>query len=127
MTKQDILKISHFALARRESLKVNFHVRVGAVLVRQHCTISTGKNYPTKTHPLIRKYSNVKTIHAEFDAVIGIDRHLVEGSYLYVYRETRDGKIAMAKPCDMCLAFLIEMGVRKIFYTNHDGYETLII
>jgi tRNA(Arg) A34 adenosine deaminase TadA len=127
MTKDEILKTGWFLLARTSAMKVNFRHKVGSVLVRKGTPVSVGRNHPTKTHPLIRKYSAFKTIHAEFDAIIGIDRLLAEGSNMYIYRELADGSVACAKPCAMCLAFLQEMQVRKIYYTVVDGYEMITL
>lgn len=65
----------------------------------------------TKRNPL-------KKIHAEVDAVIGIDRHLLTGTTIYVYRERLDGKIGMCKPCIDCQAIMKELGILRAIYTD---------
>ena len=120
--KKCVLNFGYFQLARNESLKVNFRSRIGAVLVRSGKPISVGRNHPTKTHPLVRKYHLHKTIHAEFSCVIGINRELVSGSTMYIYRETKDGTLALSKPCKTCMKFLKDIGIRKIYYTTKKGY-----
>ena len=44
-----------------------------------------------------------------------------------MYREHKDGTLAMARPCSRCLAVIKSLGIRKIKYTTEDGYasETL--
>lgn len=125
MTKEQTLKKGYFNLARTQSLKVDFRARIGAVLVKSGKPVNVGQNKPYKTHPLTKKYDEFKTTHAEIDACIGIDRHLIVGSELYVYRETFDGNLANSKPCDMCMAFLKEFGLKKIYYTHEKGYTEL--
>lgn len=117
--------MGYFNLARLESLKVDFRARIGSVLSRQHTPISIGRNHPNKTHPLIQKYSKYKTIHAEMDSIIGLDRHLASGSTMYVYRENKNGELANSSPCAMCLSFMKEMGIKKVYHTYENGYKEI--
>lgn len=112
-----------FDLARLESLKTNFRSRVGAVLVRKGRAVAVGRNKPHKTHPILRKYDPYKTLHAEIDACIGTNRDLIIGSDIYVYRELKDGTLAMARPCEMCRQVLEDLGIKRVFYTTEKGYE----
>ena len=123
VTKDKVLNTGFFRLARNESLKSDFHIRVGAVIVRKGTPISVGKNSPQKTHPELSKFSKLKTVHAEVDAVIGIERHLIKGACMYVYREKRSGELGIAKPCPMCTAILRNYGVKKVYYTTESGYS----
>jgi deoxycytidylate deaminase len=127
MNKQEILKNNYFNIARLESLKTDFRSRIGAVIVRKKRIIAIGRNKPTKTHPITKKWDIYKTIHAEIDCIIGTDRTLLIGSDIYVYRELKDGSIAMAKPCDMCIGELKENGIKKAYYTTINGIECLKI
>lgn len=127
LTKAQILKIGYFNLARVESLKVDFRARIGAVLVKKRKPISIGRNKPKKSHPLIYKHDKFKTLHAELDACLGISRHLTIDSSIYTYRELKDGTLANSKPCDMCIAILKELGVKKVYYTHSNGYSEIKI
>ena len=42
--------------------------------------------------------------------------------HIYVYRETKDGKLANANPCPSCRAALKKFSIRNIHYTTADGY-----
>jgi deoxycytidylate deaminase len=110
-----------FKLARNESLKSTFRVKIGAVLVRKGTPISVGHNYGTKTHPETRKFHPYQTIHAELDCLIGLERPLINGCTMYVYREKANGEIACCKPCSTCQQILRNYGVKRVFYTTDNG------
>ena len=43
--------------------------------------------------------------------------------HIYIYRELRDGTLAMARPCQACLAAIKQMGIKHIHYTTDgEGY-----
>lgn len=123
MNKNELLKIGWFNLARLESLKTDFRARVGAVAVRKGKVVSIGRNWPYKTHPMMKKYHEHKTIHAEADCAIGIDRELLSGATIYVYRELRDGSLALAKPCEVCSMILKDLNIKRVFYTTPNGFK----
>lgn len=41
---------------------------------------------------------------------------------IYVYRETKDGRKALARPCKACTQALRDLGIKKVCYTTDDGY-----
>ncbi len=88
---------------------------VGAFIFRKGIPISGGRN-KIKTHPKYADGKNCYTIHAEMDALVHF-RSEVMGDTICVYRETYEGKIAMARPCNFCLKYLIEAGIKKVIYT----------
>jgi len=109
---------SKFRLARELCFKSKHRVRIGAVVVNKKQIVGVGFNKMDKTHPLITSRNPKKKLHAEVDAIIGIDRRKLIGAIIYVYRERLDGKIGMCRPCPDCQAILKEAGVRKAFYTD---------
>jgi len=125
LSKEEILKFGYFRLARNESFKSNFRVKIGAVLVHGRKPISVGHNIPTKCNPQIKRFDRFKTLHAEIGACIGIEKSLLKGSILYVYRERHDESVAMAKPCIMCETFLRTYGIKKVFYTIDNGFKMM--
>lgn len=76
-----------------------------------------------KTHT--RSNHTFKMIHAEVDAFIGNPRRLFAGCDAYVYRETKDGKPALAKPCPACEEVLRKEGIETVHYTTDGGYASL--
>lgn len=124
--KDSVLTTGFFRLARNESLKViGFQFRVGAVLCRNSKPVSVGRNRPAKYSARFLTYSINKSIHAEVDACMGIDRGHTIGATMYVYRESRNGKLARSKPCIACQGFLRDLGVHTVFYTTPYGWERM--
>lgn len=76
-----------------------------------------------KTSPLQVRYSSNPHrvhLHAEIEALSRGTRKCkgnVEGSTMYVVRMTKSGKVAMSKPCDGCIAALLEFGIDKVYHT----------
>ena len=121
MTKELVLKTGYFRLARTESLKTDFWARVGAVLCKGSKPVSVGRNRPRKTNGLSYKYNPLKTLHAEIDVCMGVDRGSTIGATVYTYRENKAGSLASSKPCKDCIRFLTDIGVHEVFYTHKEG------
>lgn len=117
------MKSKYFDLAQKLSLK-STHPKhqLGCVVVRKNEVVGLGFN-KFKTHP--KSNHPFQMVHAELDATLGLSREVLKGADVYVYRETKDGETAIAKPCPYCEAALREVGVRKVFYTVDYGYAIL--
>lgn len=110
---KNILNFGYFRLAKNAMQYSDFDKRykMGAVIVKRK-PIAVGFN-KQKTHP---KYSNLFSIHAELAAILSA-RTDIEGSDIYVYRETSNG-IGLARPCNTCMGACVEAGIRRIFYST---------
>ena len=109
-------------------------VKIGAVAVFRRTVIARGRNR-NKTHPLQQHYNSLRyntegnhyypsKIHAEMELISKIrylDINFSEVE-IYIYREYRDGRKAMARPCAACTAALKDLGIKKVCYTTEDGY-----
>lgn len=93
---------------------------LGAVLVRNNRVISQGFNNPFKTHS-ISAGTRSGSIHAEMDAVVGINRDHVRGSDIYVYRHAVRYGASISKPCIHCRMALMQAGIRRVFYIDNNG------
>ena len=62
--------------------------------------------------------------HAEFAALLPLIRKRVDltGATIYVYRETADKKLAMARPCPRCMSLIKKYGIKRIKYSTPDGF-----
>lgn len=107
-------------------------VKTGAVAVYRHRIISSGCN-STKTAPIQKRLNIYRfsddtpaSIHAEvacLKPLIGrkdIDFKNIE---LYVYREHKNGDLAMARPCCSCFHLIKDLGIRHIYFTNQGGFS----
>lgn len=115
------MKSRYFNLAKKLSQKSDYHShRLGAVVVRGNEIIGVGFN-KRKTHPLSETRFN--NIHAELSAVLNAGLEDLQGCSIFVYRETRQGQPAMARPCVHCLKLLKQLSVSKIYYTIENGFS----
>ena len=115
----------YFDLAKKLSNKSTHHQhKIGAVIVKKNRVISVGfnklKTSPRSNHPW-------KSIHSELDAILDVPRKDLKGSSIYVYREKRDGSLAMARPCEFCLQLIKEVGIDKLYYTGYNSYKTEVL
>jgi len=112
-------------LARHMALKSVSKFRLGAVLVKRGRVISTGFNMMNKSHPIMQKYSEnidfTLGLHAEVHSCIGVSAKDLHAAELWVCRLHKNGKFAMARPCLVCRKFLIDVGVKKVYFTNLEG------
>lgn len=113
-------------LATRQAKKFNHTLRyhLCAILARRNKIISFGFN-KLKTHPLSK--APFHCIHAELDAIIGIDADDLAGSTLYVVRvgSHNRSKLMMAKPCIYCQSAIENAGIKDVFYSISDESKRL--
>ena len=112
-----------FELARKLARKSPSYHKLGCVIASGNKVISVGFNDMGKTHP--KANSPFKTLHAEVDALIGLDS--ADKCDAYVFREFKSGKWALAKSCPACELALRKAGVKRIFYTTDDGWDVLVL
>lgn len=132
------MKYKFFEAAKEYSKNSTYegagNVSLGAVAVFRGTIIAKGCNQ-NKTHSLQQRYNKYRyntsqkrycpcKIHAEIDIIAKI-RHLdIDFSKvsIYIYRETRDGRTAMARPCAACQKALQDLEIKKVFYTTNKGF-----
>lgn len=132
MTRKDM---SLFQMAKCASELSDFSSRkskkLGCVVVIKHRIISSGCN-SNKTSPIQQKYNSLRfdadtphKIHAETAALkplIGNKEIDLTKASLYIYRELKNGKPGLARPCPSCMQLIKDLGIRYIHYTTDDGY-----
>lgn len=75
-----------------------------------------GHYYPSKGHAELTALQKVRYLDIDFSRV-----------HIYVYRELRNGELALSRPCPSCMAFLKEKGIRHIHYTTDQGFAHEVI
>ena len=117
------MKRKFFELAKKLSAKSNHPKhQLGCVIVDKNRIVSVGFN-KIKTHT--KSTHAFQMLHAELDAIIGVDKEELRGCTAYLYRNTKNGNLAISKPCLACEMALKEAGVKTVHYTVDGGYETL--
>src|SRR5689334_20028761 len=116
---------SYFRHAIKASYCSDSNIRLGACILIKGRAISIGFNQRFKTHPLIRKFHEYQTIHAEVSAILRIkDKSILKNATMVVYRESKDTKVPLlARPCDTCRKILNFFGIEKVIYTTNGSYQ----
>lgn len=115
------MKLKFFEIAKRLSLfsDHNQH-RLGAVLVNKNRVVGLGYN-KMKTNP--KSNHKFKAHHAELDAILNSEKYDLRGCDIYVFRETRNGDLAISFPCEACYSLIKSKGIKNIFYTDCGIYK----
>lgn len=95
-----------------------------AIMIQGKKIISTGANLQNKTHPYVFEHGEhySRGIHAELAAIFRIkNKETLKGATIFVYRQTKQGDFANARPCPMCLELIKEYGFKKMIYTTDKG------
>lgn len=126
MKLSELLNIkSAMKKAREMSMKSDHHqAKVGAVVLQKNKALSSGYNQDKKTHPFLKKHGfhYNQSIHAEMAAIFRMkNKENLKGATIVVYRETKDGHMAMSKPCAVCQKLMRIYGVKKIMYSTENG------
>lgn len=124
---------SFFRMAQIMSDMSDHRCKIGCIIVDKHRVVSSGYNSNSKCHSIQAKLDSehfncycTGKIHAETDAIIPLLKTKTDYSRatLYTYRQTKDGKLAIARPCPRCMKLIKQLGITKIKYTTNDGYAT---
>lgn len=123
---------AYFKAARVMSELSDFkQYHIGAVAVYGHKIISSGYN-SNKTNPAQKRLNihrfeadTPATIHAELACLLPlINRKDINFSdiSLYIYREYKNGKPAISRPCPSCMALIRQLGIRRIYYSGDNSF-----
>lgn len=93
--------------------------RHSAILFHKKHIYNIGRNYKNKTSP--HSPNEYKTIHAELDALLGVDRKNLIGSSMLVIRIGAKDNLTMSKPCIHCQHLIKNAGIKTLFYSNQNG------
>ena len=108
-------------LARQVSLKSEFKVKVGVVIVKGNRVLSFGYNQIRHLSRGVVKYSAFShSAHAERIACSKVERNKLKGATIFISRSFKDGMPALAAPCNDCLNLIKDMKIAKVVYTIAD-------
>lgn len=131
------MKQRFFNEAKKESQLSDYHGQhLGAVAVYKDKFILARAHNTMKTNPTQYFYNRYRAsdknnimkkparAHAEVQLVRKI-RYLdvdFKDVIVYIYRELKNGDIALAAPCKACQAALEQLGIRTVCYTDTNNY-----
>ena len=109
--------------------------KLGAVIVYKNRILSVGWN-TTKETSMQKKFNRFRNFdperypnntHAEMNAIYRLKKEYnlkkidMKKVAVFVYRETKDGNIGLAKPCAACEAAMRSIGITQVFYTTENS------
>jgi deoxycytidylate deaminase len=94
----------------------------GCTIYNNKNILSIGHNIPHRVPSLSRfGYNNKKMyLHAESDAILKCNRSELKGSNLLVVR-AKHNKLCNSKPCQYCMALILEVEIGHVYYSNVYG------
>lgn len=92
----------------------------GCVIVYKGRIVATGFN-SMSTNP--KSSHRFNKIHAEMAALWKLHSRITNKHILYVYREHKNGKMAMSRPCKLCEQMIRVVGISTVIYTVEDGWN----
>lgn len=106
--------------------------KIGAVLVYKNRVIANGYNV-VKENPLQKYYNRYRgfdtdtaknMLHAEIMCILRVKDLDIDYSkvHIFVYRECKDGSLAIAKPCAACMQAIKDLGIKNIHYTGDNSF-----
>lgn len=126
---EDIIKLPKgFRMAKIASKHSSYKQQLGAAIYKSGKCISIGFNQ-IKSHPKLANKDRFYSLHAEMSCLLNVKQDIKNAS-IFVYREFKNGKLALAKPCHFCISSIIESKIiSKIYYTtpNYPYYEYIKI
>lgn len=106
--------------AKIEAEKSEYRHKIGCVAVKSGRVISKGFNQIRYRSTGTFKYAKWKeSLHAERDCLSKISKEDSVGCTVFIYREHKNGKPALAKPCPQCAFMLSDLGVKRVVYTTN--------
>ena len=94
--------------------------KLGAVLVKDNKRIISAGFNQLKTHPKLAEFSDWPYIHAETACIFKRGLKNCKGLDLYVVRLGKKGDRKLAKPCSICMHFIDEARINKVYYSIND-------
>lgn len=127
--------MNYFDKAKNVSFLSDFkQVHIGCVAVYKKQIIGSGYN-TNKTNPIQMYYNKYRTnfeltnnsqpkLHAEMSCLLNIKHLNIDFSKvkLFIYREDKNGHIALSRPCKACMRAIKDLGIKEINYTDYNGY-----
>lgn len=104
-------------VARLDSADKKYYL--GAVIAKGNRVISVGVNSYGKTHTKCKDYFS-QAIHAEMSAIL-VSNENVQGTSIYIYRESRAGKKGCSKPCPECMYNLLKYHIKTVYFLDSVG------
>lgn len=86
-----------------------------------------------KENPIQKQYNKYRefdvdvarnSLHAEMMSIVRAKKMDIDfgRASIFVYREYKNGELAIAKPCPACMNAIRDIGIKDIYYTGNGSY-----
>lgn len=127
--------MNYFDKAKNVSFLSDFkQTHIGCVAIYKKQVIGVGYN-TNKTHPIQMKYNKYRDLewngiqpkaklHAELMCLLNIKDLNIDFAKvkIFIYREDKNGRLALSRPCEACMRAIKDLGIKEINYTIYQGY-----
>lgn len=125
-------ELRYFDVAKSVAKTSTFHGHhVGCCVVYKGVVVSVASNCE-RTHPLQATYNKFRNfdpataankLHAEVHALSLLMNRKIDWSKasIYIYRELKNGKPAISKPCPACSQLISDLGIANVCYIDAEG------
>lgn len=128
--------MNYFDKAKNVSFLSDFkQTHIGCVAIYKKQVIGVGYN-TNKTHPIQMKYNKYRDLewngiqpkaklHAELMCLLNIKDLNIDFAKvkIFIYREDKNGHLALSRPCEACMRAIKDLGIKEINYTTYQGYS----
>lgn len=108
--------------AIKEARKSSYRYPLGAVIFKGKRVLAVGHNQTGRgTNKCLTLWAG--SLHAEQAAILQLlkDISKLKGASLLVTRLKSKGFLGLAKPCEMCMDLIKQVGIKEVFYTTNEG------
>lgn len=98
--------------------------KLGAVVVYKNRVQGFGFNQ-RKTHT--KAPNDFKNIHAEWASIMNCGRQDLTDCDIFVFRATKNGVPACSRPCSFCRKFIKEIGIKRVYYSDTNGWKEEVV
>jgi deoxycytidylate deaminase len=91
-----------------------------ALVIKGGRVLSMGLNRVSAGKLKDRRYLH-SMVHAELDAILGVNPDDLKGATIYVAGVSKTGVTIKSEPCDICKSVLTDIGVRAVYSLEKDS------
>lgn len=112
--------------AAKVATKSTMEHKHGAVIVHDNIIIASGFNY------VYEHMYHIRSIHAEVDALLKVKsrgKHFLSEAEMYVVRIGTSKMMCplkYSKPCSGCQKAIHKYGIKRVFYSTNDEYNSMV-
>lgn len=123
-----------FRHARNAAMMSDFYRAPTGCVVAQRGRVLAAGFSSRKSHPQQQRYNRYRDfrdapsplpaqLHAEVAALVQLRNSDVEWGKVdvFIYRIRRDRPHGLARPCQACMQYLRDLGVKSVWYTTDEG------